>query len=156
MATYKESDLAEITNAIGMDVARVAKHEKLFEGAAIWYRLDRRRPRRLAPSKLREKLDQIAKSARRLLKDLHIDDPDEAADGPGDPKILSALVLLGEPNEDSVIEATRRIERLVEAIDGVTAAAEFNHRARKAAMVVSEVGKLTVREGNAGDDAVND
>ena len=34
-------------------------------------------------------------------------------------------------------------------------AAEFERRAKKAASEVTRVGKLTVREGNPGDDAVN-
>jgi hypothetical protein len=105
---------------------------------------------------LRRKLDQVAKSARRLLKNLGVNDPDEAADGPGDRDILNALVLAGEPNEDPVIEATRRIGRLVEILDGFAAVADFDRRAKKAATEVVEVGKLTVREGNFGDDAVND
>ena len=155
MATYKQSNFAEIADAIGMDVAPIVKHENLFEAAALWYRLARRRPARIAPSKLREKLEQVAKSARRLLKSLGVNDPDEAADGPGDPEILNALVLMGEPNEDAVIEATRRIGRLVEIIDGVAAAAEFERRAKRAATEVTKVGKLTVPEGNPGDDAVN-
>ena len=156
MATYEQSNFEQIATAIGVEVGQIAKHENLFEAAALWYRLDRRRPTRIAPSKLREKLDQIAKSARRLLKSLGVNDPDEAADGPGDAEILAALVLVGEPNEDPVIEATRRIGRLTEIIDGVAAAAELERRAKKAAIEVAEVGKLTVREGNPGDDAVND
>ncbi len=95
------------------------------------------------------------KDARRLLKSLGVSSPDEAADGPGDPEIRNALVLLGEPNEDPVIEGTRRIGRFIEIIDGVAAAAEFERRAKKAATEVTRVGKLTVREGNPGDDAVN-
>ena len=43
----------------------------------------------------------------------------------------------------------------MEIIDGVAAAAEFERRAKKAATEVTRVGKLTVREGNPGDDAVN-
>ena len=156
MFRYEQSNFAQIATAIGMDVGRIAKHENLFEAAARWYRLDRRRPKRIAPSKMREKLDRVAKSARRLLKSLGVNDPDKAPDGPGNPEILDALVLLGEPNADPVIEATRRIGRLVEIIDGVAAAAEFERRAKKAAIEVAEVGKLTVREGNPGDDAVND
>jgi hypothetical protein len=105
---------------------------------------------------LRRKLKQVAESARRLLKSLGVSGPDEATDGPGDTDILNALVLVGEPNPDPVIEATRRIGRLVEIIDGATAAAEFERRAKKAVAEVTEVGKLTVREGNPGDDAVND
>jgi len=81
---------------------------------------------------------------------------DEAPDGPGKREILAALVLVGERNEDPVIEATRRIGRLAEIIDGIAAAAELERRAKKAAIEVSKVGKLTVLEGNPGDDAIND
>jgi hypothetical protein len=49
----------------------------------------------------------------------------DAADGPGDPEILNALVLLGERNEDRVIEATRRIGHLAELTDGTVAVAEL-------------------------------
>ena len=151
MTTYQQSNLAQIADAIEVDVARIVKHKNMFEAAATWYRLNRRRPTRISPSKLREKLDQIAKSAHRLLRSLAISDPDVAADGP----ILHALVLLGERNEDPVIEATRRVGRLMEIIDGAAAAAELGRRANQAAIEVAEVGKLTVRPGNPGDDAVN-
>jgi hypothetical protein len=156
MATYEESNFEQIATAIGVDVRQIAEHENLFEAAARWYRLAKRRPKRVAPSKLREKLDPIAKNARRLLKSLGVSDPDEAPDGPGDMEILAALVLVGERNEGPVIEATRRIGRLAEIIDGIAAAAELERSAKKAAVEVAEVGKLTVREGNSGDDAVND
>jgi len=43
----------------------------------------------------------------------------------------------------------------MEIIDGVAAAAELGRRANQAAIEVAEVGKLTVRPGNPGDDAVN-
>jgi hypothetical protein len=156
MATYEQSNFAQIADAISMDVARVAKHETLFEAAALWYRLATERPKRVAPSKLRENLDPVAKNAHRLLKSLGVNDPDEAPDGPGNSEILAALVLVGERNEDRVIEATRRIGRLAEIMDGIAAAAELERRAKKAAIEVAEIGKLTVREGNPGDDAVND
>jgi hypothetical protein len=45
---------------------------------------------------------------------------------------------------------------LAEIIDGVAAAAELERRASKAPIEVADIGKLTVREGNLGDDAVND
>jgi hypothetical protein len=156
MATYDESNFEQVASAIGMDVGQIAKHENLFEAAALWYRSDRRRPSRIAPSKSREKLERVTKNARRLLESLGVNDPDEAPDGPGDTEILRALVLGGEPNEDPVIGATRRVCRLVEIIDGTLAAAELHRRAKKAATEVARVGKLTVREGNPGDDAVND
>jgi hypothetical protein len=156
MATYKQSNFEQIAAAIGVDVGQIAKRANVFETAALWFRLDSRRPKRAAPSRSREKLDRLAKNAGGVLKSLGINDPDEAYDGPGDPEILRALVLAGEPNEDPVIEATRRMGRLVEITDCVAAAAEFDRRAKKAAAEVARVGKLTVREGNPGDDAVND
>ena len=64
--------------------------------------------------------------------------------------------MTGEPDEDPVVEATRRIGRLAELVEGIAAAAEFHRRAEKAATEVAQVGKLTVRSGNTGDDAVND
>jgi hypothetical protein len=153
---HEQANFEQIATAIGMEVGQIAKHENQFEAAALWYRLNRRRPTRIAPAKLREKLDRVAKSARRLLKSLGVNDPDEAVDSPGDRQILNALVLLGEPNPDPVTVATRRIGRLVEIIDGAKAAAGFEGRANKAATEIAEVGKLIVREGNPGDDAVND
>jgi hypothetical protein len=156
LATYEQTNFEQIATAIGKEAGQVAKHENQFEAAALWYRLNRRRPTRIAPSNLRRKLKQVAESARRLLKSLGVSGPDEAADGPGDTDILNALVLLGEPNSDTLLEATRQIGRLVEIIDGATAPAEFERHAKKAAAEVTEVGKLTVREGNPGDDVVND
>jgi len=156
MKIYAQANFDQIATAIGIEADQIAKHEKLFEAAALWYRLNKRRPTRIAPSKLCEKLGQIAKSAHRLLKNLGIDHPDEAADGPGDREILAALLLIGETSEDPVLEATRRIGRLVAIIDGVAAATELDCRAKKAGIEIAEVGKLAVREGNTGDDAVND
>jgi hypothetical protein len=156
MATYEQSNFEQIATAIGVEVGQIAKHGNQFEAAALWYRLNKRRPTRLAPSKLQEKLDRVSKGARRLLTNLGVEDPDDAADGPSDAEILHALVLLGESNEDPVIEATRRIGRLAEIIDGVAAAAALERRAKQAATEVARVGKLTVREGNPGDDAIND
>ena len=95
MATYVTTNFEQIAAAIGMEVKHIATYENQFEAAARWYRLDKRRPTRIAPSKLRAKLDQIAKSARRLLRTLGVDGPDEAPDGPGDTEILDALILAG-------------------------------------------------------------
>jgi hypothetical protein len=156
MSTYTHSDFELIATAIGTALEPVANLKGQFEAAAIWFRLDQRPPSRSAPSKQREKLTQVAKSARRLLKSLGINDPDKALDGPSDPDIFKALVLTGEPDENPVVEATWRIGRLAELVEGIAAAAEFDRRAEKAATEVAQVGKLTVRSGNAGDDAVND
>ena len=156
MATYEQAHLERIATAMGVAVGQIAKHEKLFEEAARWYRLARRRPTRMPPSKLRDKLDEVSKCARRLLRSLGVSSPAEAADGPGSRELLSALVLLGERNEDAVIEAVARIGRLAEIVEGLAAAAELEVRAKKAAIEAVKVGKLTVRERNSGDDAIND
>jgi hypothetical protein len=155
LTTYTHTNFEQIATAIGIGIKPVANLEAQFEAAALWFRLDKRRPKRTAPSKQREKLTQVAKSARRILNSLGINDPDEAADGPGDAEIFKALILAGEPDENPIVEATRRIGRLVEIVDGIAAAAELEGRAQKAATEVAEVGKLTVQEGNPGDDAVN-
>ena len=108
-----------------------------------------------APSSLRRKLDQIAKNSRRLLKSLGVVDLDEAVDGPGDPEIFDALILLRE-SDSPVVEGTRRIARLVEIVEAVAAAAELSRRAEQAAAEAAKVGKLMVEEGNRGDMAIND
>jgi hypothetical protein len=154
--TYTTANFEQIATAIGTTVKPVAALQAQFEAAALWFRLDKGRPKRLAPSKQHDKLTQVAKSARRLLKSLGIDDPDNAVDGPGDHEIFRALVLAGEADENAVLEATRRIGRLVEILEGVAAAGELERRAHQAATELAAVGKLTVREGNPGDDAVND
>jgi hypothetical protein len=82
-----ESRVGEIAAAIGVKIERIAEHANLLEAAALWYRLDERRPIRRAPAKLREKLDQIAKSSRRLLTSLAVTSPAKAADGPADCEI---------------------------------------------------------------------
>jgi hypothetical protein len=69
---YTNANFEQIATAIGTAVKAVADVEAQFEAAALWFRLDKRRPRRTAPSKQREKLNQIAKSARRLLESLDI------------------------------------------------------------------------------------
>src|SRR5262245_13761286 len=125
MSTYTRTDFEQIATAIGIAARQVANFETQFEAAAIWFRLDKRRPKRAAPSKRREKLSQVAKNARRLLKSLGINDPNDAVDGPGDTEILEALVLIGEHDESPVIEATRRIGRVTAILEFISAAAEF-------------------------------
>jgi hypothetical protein len=156
MAIYAHDKFKQIAAAIDMEVEEIAKHAKLFEEAARWYRLDSASPDRTAPSILRRKLDKIAKSARRLLESLDVVNLDAAVDGPGDPQILDAMILLGDSDATPVMEATQRIARLVEITEAVAAAAELSRRAEQAAAEVAEVGKLTVAEGNRGDRAIND
>ncbi len=156
IATYTHDNFEQIAAAIGMKAEAVAKHAKLFEEAARWHRLDCDPPDRIAPSILRRKLDKIAKSARRLLESLGVVDLDAAVDGPGDPQIFDALLLVGESDATPIMEATQRFARLVEITEAVAAAAELSRRAGKAAAEIAEVGKLTVDEGHRGDRAIND
>jgi hypothetical protein len=46
MATYSREDFEQIASAIDKDVADVCRHERQFEAAAMWYRLDRKAPKR--------------------------------------------------------------------------------------------------------------
>lgn len=110
----------------------------------------------LAPSVLRRELDQIAKNARRLLKSLGVVELDEAVDGPGDPRILDALILIDDHDETPVMRATQRVARSVEIMEGVAAAADLSRRAEQAGAEVGRVGKLTVEAVNRGDRAIND
>jgi hypothetical protein len=112
--TYTTANFEKIAIAIGTTIKPVVDLEAQFEAAALWFRLDRRRPQRPAPSKQHVKLSQVAKSARRLLKSLGIGDPENATDGPGNHEIFRALVLSAEANEDALLETTRRIGRFIE------------------------------------------
>jgi hypothetical protein len=76
MATYSSEDFERIAAAISQNVAGILEHKHLFEWAADWYGLDcglprdaPRRPRRMPPSKMHDKLQRLAKNARRLMKD---------------------------------------------------------------------------------------
>ena len=90
METYSSEDYERIAAAIGRNVGDVVEYKQFFEWATDWYGLDcglprdaPPRPRRMPPSKMRDKLQRLAKSARRLMKDLEIKNYEEAADGPG-------------------------------------------------------------------------
>jgi hypothetical protein len=60
MATYDQSKFEQIATAIGVDVGQIAEHENLFEDAARWYRFAKSRPTRIAPSKMRDKLEEVS------------------------------------------------------------------------------------------------
>ena len=162
MATYSREDFERIAAAIGRDIGDVVKHKQLFEWAADWYGLDcglprdaPPRPRPTPPSKMREKLQRIAKSARRLLQDLEITTYEEAADGPGSFELLEILAAVEEPSEDAVVNATRRMGQLATMMDAIKAASELERRALEAAEDVIAIGKLTVPKGHQGSVAVN-
>jgi hypothetical protein len=60
------------------------RHEKIFEAAAMWYRLycEARIGERVTPFRMRKRMTKIASAAERLLKHLGVSDPADAPDGP--------------------------------------------------------------------------
>ena len=156
MTTYTASDFDNMAAAVGCEPDKLIIHKTTFELAARWYSSDRRRPRRTPPAKMRDKMDQIAKSANRLLKHLGIERPEDAFDGSGDREILAVLAGSADWSEDAVTNATRRIGRLTEILQAVQAAHDLGLRAREATGEVIEYGKKTVTPGHSGNDAVND
>lgn len=155
MAHSDNAFLSRISEAIEIDAAKLQSFAPRFERAAAWFRLDCGEHNRTAPSLTVRELRQIQASARKLLKSLGIEDPEASADGPTG-NILDALVLATDEDAAPIVDATRRLARLAEIVDGVAAARELAIRAQKAAEEASRVGQLTVERGNPGDRAIND
>jgi hypothetical protein len=158
MTTYSTEDYERLAAAIGGNVGDVIGHKLHFEWAANWYRSDSRLPRharRMPPSKMHEKLQRLAKSSRRILKELEVLNYDEAADGPGSFELLEILAAVETPDEDAVINATRRMGQLATMMDALEAASELECRALQAADEAIAIGKLTVPKGHQGDAPVN-
>ena len=136
----------------------VVRQSQAFKGAARWYGLDCGLPypraRRTPPSKLRIKLQQVSKTARRLLKQLGIEKTADAYDGPG-VELLETLAWAEDYDEDAVTTATRRIGRLMEIVEAVEAASAIEDCAEAAADEVLALGALITRPGHQGDEPVN-
>jgi hypothetical protein len=110
---------------------------------------------------MRLKMQQIFKSARRLLKNLGLRNNDgdlnieDAYDGPGDLEILTVLSWAVNHDEDPVITATRRVGRLAEILNAIAAAKDLEQWAHQGADEVIEFGRLTVPKEHQGEVAVN-
>src|SRR5690606_26265919 len=115
-ANYVQSDFENIAAAVGSSVGAVKPYAREFEAAASAYRLAGSPFQRRSPSQLKSKLQQIERSAQRLLSHLGVSHPSDALDGPGDLEILHVLTYAEGGDEDGVIDATRRIGRLAEII----------------------------------------
>lgn len=157
MRTYANEDFERITAAIGKDIADVKRHEKAFEAAAMWYRLNSNPPigERITPFRMGRRMTQIAGAAERLLKSLGVSDPADAPDGPA-LAVLDVLASTEDGSEDAVIRATARLGRLVELFEAINATRELGHLARQGAADVERLGKLTVLKGHHGNHAEND
>jgi hypothetical protein len=157
MATYSREDFEQIAAAIHKDVTDVYQHEKSFEAAAMWYRLDLGplKNRRPTPSMMHRRMTRIANAARKLLRHLGVKDPAQAPDGP-QIAVLQVLASTNDGTEDAVIRATARIGRLVELLEAVDAAREFERRAEIGAEDAVRMGELVVPKGYRGEAAEND
>ena len=158
LPTYSDADFKRIAKAIGddFDVHRLFIHRDKFEAAAHWYGVGTASPKRIAPYKIRQKLERIAAAARKLLKHLDIDDPADAPDGPGSISIFDALASVAGQTEDSVAHKTARIGRLIEILEAIEAAQELERLAEEAITDVKRLGEFPAPKGHQGDAKVND
>ncbi len=155
MVTYDTEGLNRVAASISVDPDCVIEQSSKFESAALWFRFDRRAPKRLAPSELRRKLASVASNARRLLKSLGIDEPWNAADGPPDPHLLAALESAENDGEYLVLRATKRVGALVETLDAMHSAEEIERLSSAATTDSINLGPHVSPPGHHGDTATN-
>jgi hypothetical protein len=183
--TYSKEDYERIAKAIGKKISEILQHEKEFEAAATWYRLNipaaereglstselrKRRPKRSKKlsqlrkqrskkpktlSELRRKAKQIETASRKLLRHLGIYHCREALDGPGDRDLLIFLASYGGATEEEVTQATARIGRFVELLEAIGAAKVLHVCAEKATQEAIGFSKQ-LPKGHHGDTAANE
>jgi len=153
MSTYSEQDFEQIAAATGKDLIHVLRHEKRFEAAAMWFRLNREGPtvKRTPPSEIKTRMKQIANAARKLLWHLEVFNYRNAADGPGDFALLEALASTDDGSEHEVVKATAQIGRLEEIFKTIDAARTLERRAHNGADDAVRRSKLTVPKGRRAD-----
>jgi len=156
---YSAEILAKIGDAVGHKPTKIVKYRRRFDGAMLWFRsmsgTDADLAELMPPFKVRQKLKQIAKAARRLLHHLGIENPDDAVDGPGDHEIHHHLQIAGNQSAIEVIDLTERLGTMAAVIEGFEAAIELERRANKAASDVDHVGAIMGPGEHKGDVAVN-
>ena len=151
---YAETHLMKIAAALRKPLDVIREHAERLEEAAFWYRRTEQNPLPRKPNELRKRANKIAKAARKLLEHLGVDDPRNAADGPGAPWILELLTYAEGAREDRVVRATDRIGRLAEIIDGIRAVAEIETYASNAPRGIQELADAIGIKGNRGDMAL--
>jgi hypothetical protein len=90
---------------------------------------------------MRAKMKQISSSARRLMKHLGVDEPADAADGPGDPYVYEVLTYAPETDRDLVQIATERVGRLIELMEGIEAASVLHRAATEGVESGDRIGR---------------
>jgi hypothetical protein len=153
-ATYTDSDFARIAEALRVPLTAATNHAPRFEEAAFWYRRSEQNPLQMTPSALRRKAQQIRKAAHRLLHHLGVDNPDDAADGPGAPWILDLLGYADGADETAIVHATERIGRLAEIFDAIDATNEIARYAQDAERQVRTLADALGISGHSGDRAL--
>jgi hypothetical protein len=154
--TYMDDDFERVAEAIGKTTEEVSRYRERFEEAALWYRLDMRSPKRMAPSAARDKLKRMAAAGRKLLYHLGIRSPRDAPDGPGNFTIFDALSSVEGQSEEKITRATAKLGRLVEILESKKAIEELERTAELAAKDVTALGDLIVPKEHRGDEATND
>lgn len=153
---YENEDVERIAKAIKKKPSDILPYLDKFKAAAMWYDLDLREPKRMSPSKLKDRLVGISKNANRLLKSLGVESAEDAADGPAERAILEAITDVRASDEGRVLRASERLGRFVTLLEGVAATAELRDHAKTAAIEVVKVKKLITPPGHRGDAAINE
>jgi hypothetical protein len=149
--TYRLENLKEIANAIGKSTKAVKHRAQKFEDAATWYRSWGKSTKRITPYELKRRFDSISSHARKLLKGLGINNPEDAPDGTIDPNILAALTNRKRSDELDVSRAADKIALLHKIISAVNAASDLESWATDSVEKSIKVGKLTTFPGHSGD-----
>jgi hypothetical protein len=180
--TYSQEVFERIAHVLGKELADVLRYANEFEAAATWYRVNippaereggptselrNRRPKNSKErtdlrkqrsrksktlSELRKKANQIEAAARKVLTHLGVLRISEASDGPGDRDLLIFLTSFSGSSEEDLIDATARIGRLTELLEGINAAATLKNYAYKATQEAVVFAKL-LPKGHQGDIA---
>lgn len=148
---YSNAEYQSIASALGVPLEHVMAHMPEFEAAVSWYRSSERSPLPRTPSEMRKKAKQISGAARRLLHHLGIDDPRQAADGPGIPWILDLLAYGEGVCRETVVDATKRVGRLAEVLDGIAATGEIEGYGHAAVPAIKRLGEVLGIGGHRGD-----
>jgi hypothetical protein len=152
---YRHEDFERIANALGIEIAAVARHKKEFEAAAFEFRSWRKVFEKRTPTELSRKLKKIQKAAHKLLQLLGVDDPSFAADGPGDREIFDVLTMT-QGSDDIVANATGRIGRLAEILDSIRGVEHLRRLVEQAALERAELARITTTPGNPGNMPLNE
>ena len=153
---YTGADLERIGQAIGLEASAISHYADCFEAAVFAFLTWGKAFEGRTPAELQRKLDGIARAAQALLRQLGIEDPAAAVDGPADRELFDVLSFTEGSNDDLVAEASGRIGRLVEVIRAVDAARVLKRIAEKAGLERAGLARLTVSPGNTGDVPLND